>query len=150
MRSLVLLVLALAACEPPPKVGVGVGDTGAASGAPSIRVLFPPSGEPIPLGDDCRLSLLVVVDIENLELVDPAENPDPVQGQGHWHFETASNYQASAEPFLQTLPLEVAANTTQLFTVSLQDNGHQPLGTPGSMATLEIQVDPPEGGASCP
>jgi hypothetical protein len=52
---------------------------------PRLAIVSPTAGEVV---QDC---LRVRVNYFNLELVDPATHPDPVDGQGHYHIEIDGN-----------------------------------------------------------
>jgi hypothetical protein len=50
-------------------------------GLPHIRIQTPAPGATIPTCLD------MVVEVDNFDIVPPADNPDNVDGQGHWHMQ---------------------------------------------------------------
>ena len=71
---LALVLLTTAACTPKP--GAESDD-----GLPHIRIQSPSAGATIPTCLD------MVVEVDNLTVVAPADHPDNVEGEGHWHMQ---------------------------------------------------------------
>ena len=130
------LLLIVAACAPPP----------AASGL-SIELLYPESDQEVTLDGDCVLREPIVVDIDGLNLVDPA--PDNiVDGQGHWHGgpDMENGYCISSDNSCNDYEgRDLSLGRLTLF-VELQDNGHNPLG---ARDQVEVVVVAPSD-VNCP
>jgi hypothetical protein len=142
----VLLSVGSAACAPPPPLDFP-DDTGTAPPPveADIDIVYPPDGADIPLGADCALHLVVVVDIEGFLLVDSEE---PIEGQGHWHAQLFPS-----EEYVAVQEAEYVEMTSTAFgpgdlvsvIASLQNAAHQPVG-PESIS--EVRVTDSEAG--CP
>jgi hypothetical protein len=89
LRASAWLVLSLA-CAPPdpielPRETDNDTDPPVAELHPEIRILYPDGLEPLHLDIDGMLRTLVVVDLINVEFVQPGGGADPAEGEGHWH-----------------------------------------------------------------
>lgn len=152
MRHLPLFLGALVACEPPPAIEVEP-----ALLPPTIEILFPDRNIGTIPADDCdgNLTLLVVVDVENLDLQSPYEDDvELVEGEGYWHgfFQSDStNFTAS---FSNTVEISIAGPidftggpVLEALHVALQDNFHNEID--GGANTVEFSLIPPDG-VVCP
>jgi hypothetical protein len=134
MRPSVLVLAVVAACAPPPSTPPAT-DTGGGGdvddGRPRFEVLWPPQERTL---TGCAM---FVLDIDNLELVEPAMDPPPekVDGQGHWHVTSSSSYTPCGKPFC-LVSFEGVADGPQPFAVSLVNNDHS--------AILDDDGDPVE------
>ena len=126
MRSVVLLPLLLAACEPPPAVDLGeaglVGD-------PVISVVLPIANEVVPLDDDCVLRTYVAWDVDNFTLVsftnDDGSARTNADGEGHVHVIWAPP--AYESTFDQSFLLEqsgLTVGSSLAIAVELHENEH--------------------------
>lgn len=146
----------LAACEPPAPIEVEVAE-------PAITIAYPDlNGDAVPLvcevnpAFDCdavdtlespyveRLSLLVVVDIDDLDLTDPyVDGVTTVDGQGHWHatLGALAGYQASSErsTLIEADLAQLTLGTTRL-TVSLQTNEHDDIAGENTTDSMEFEI----------
>lgn len=141
MRAPVLAVVAsfAVACEPPPEVG-GVGE-------PTIDIAYPPRDVGA-IATDCAgdLDLLVVVDLDDIELQSPyVEGVEPVDGQGHWHATLGGleGYTPSFTHSTRVLVEDAQLGITRL-TVSLQDNLHDDIVSPGAESSIEFEIAAPD------
>lgn len=157
MRQLVLLIAALPACAPPPEVG--------ASSEPTITIAFPEIDGGV-VGLEClpnpefvcgtsdpeqvapyaeQLDLTVVVDIDNLELVDPyAPDTELIEGQGHWHAHINNESITSSSTRVANVLTEVDSGVTVILDVTIRDNEHTLLGP---RDTIEFDASP--AGVDC-
>ena len=125
MRPLTVGFAFLVACAPPEPPDI-------LNAEPAIRLAYPPRDVgTVSLLPDGSLSVLVVVDVDNIQLTSPyVEGVEAQDGQGHWHatLGAAEGYQASFEPYqiFTRGPGEVSLGVTRL-TVSLQNNLHDDL-----------------------
>lgn len=135
------LLLALAACAPPPYTPP-VSDTGddevVDDTGVSIEITWPLPETPV---TGCAM---FVVELKNLRLTDAAVNPDPVAGQGHYHLEYDDKYTPCYTPYCL-----VALQTEGLYTVQAKvtGNDHVPiLDEDGEeiRASLPLNVTPGE------
>ena len=120
LRWLTFLGL-LAGCAPPPYTPP---DT-AASTPPSIEFT-----RPLP---ETTLTGCVVatVNIQNFELVDFNEHPDPVEGEGHWHIlhpAGPNTYDVCLKPYC-VAHFEALENgpVSDFLVAALAGNDHQPI-----------------------
>lgn len=76
----------LVACAPPdPPVG---------GGALGVEILHPPADVgSVALDDDGVLRILIVVDVNGIEFVEPGTVDEDVEGQGHWHLHVNGGYE---------------------------------------------------------
>lgn len=121
----------LAACAPPPYVPAdtsltGGSDTGL-SGELDIGFTWPPNEISV---TGC---VTVVVDYSGITLTDPKENPEPAEGQGHYHVSFADAYALCMAPYC-LIDFDPDTDTatdgvTGLVTLTAQimDNAHQPI-----------------------
>ena len=167
MRSSLTLLILAVGCVPPPPVGGGDSGAGGGGGDPSIEIVFPTpemlvqliEGHqvrvPIALNSNCELELIIAVDVDNIELVDPLETDGDVDGQGHWHLQmtvpergyTAVSDQAAT---LTEDGLQVGALVN--IAASLQSNGHEALDDFDDFdSDIEVTVGAPvDTGVVCP
>jgi len=114
MRSVMVPLALLGACAPP-------------SLDPSIEITWPGNESVL---EQCAL---FVVEVDNLELRDPDANPEPVDGQGHYHILYAENYQVCWRPYcLLDLGVDLEGKTQENpanyeISVALMHNDHKPV-----------------------
>ncbi|MCK6501866.1 hypothetical protein L6R53_00435 [Myxococcota bacterium] len=127
--------------------GGGTGDGGTDGGTgvaePTVRILFPQTRDDVVICPE----FVIVVDVEGMELVDFRENPDNVEGQGHWHLFDSGDYLAAYVDDWGLVTLENDGSVeSHILTVELAQNDHTELGI---SATTEILVGPDDciGGA---
>lgn len=128
---LLLALLTLPACAPPPYVPA---DTSAASDTGTVAdeglgiSIAWPANEVAVTG-----CVTVVVEYSGLTLTDPMVNPEPTEGQGHYHILFADKYALCAAPYcLVNFDTDEDTATTGVtgevvLTAQLMDNAHQPL-----------------------
>jgi len=158
MRSSLALLMVAVGCAPPPAV-VGGPDTGV-DGEPALEIVFPTPEmleQPIPLSADCTLELVVAIDVDNFELIHPAETDGDADGQGHWHLQMSVPDRGYTAVFGQAgIIQEVDLLVGDLITVrgALQSNTHEELSEfTNFQSVIEFTVGAPDsgaGGAQCP
>lgn len=129
-------LLTCAGCPPPEPI---VGD-------PSIEVLFPLPNQEITLNADCEIDTLIVVDVDNLDLVEPSDDfIEPVDGQGHWHGgpDLQQGFCRSGTTFCDDYESDAfPAPSNGSISVSLASNDHRLFGEP---VIVELQLVAPAG-----
>ena len=127
----------LGGCEPPD------------AELPSIEILYP-EGATIELQHDCSLLIDIVVDIDNLEMVDPDSVTEAEMGQGHWHMDIngepseslwgsiVATYQGGADIFDVKDILRIET--------TLQDNEHNVMQGEDTRSAIELVIVEPAGG----
>ncbi len=121
MNPMWTLLLAFVACAPPPYTPPAE-DTGDAEvpedTGVSINITWPLPETPV---TGCAM---VVVEVQNLRLTDAAVNPDPVDGQGHYHLLYDDKYTPCYTPYCL-----IALETPGMYTVQalVTANDHTPL-----------------------
>ncbi|HMV69948.1 MAG TPA: hypothetical protein PKA64_24120 [Myxococcota bacterium] len=138
-----LLLLALAACEPPDAPDLG------SSAEPAIELLYPPADVgTIALDLDSVLRILVVADIDNLDYVPDAKGQAAVDGQGHYHVNINGVYVAAPVALYYEYASEPGAFTVgqQLsLSVTLAANDHTALDMYDAWErVIEFEVGRPE------
>jgi hypothetical protein len=118
-----------AACAPPPLPE---------GSATRIDILFPEARTDITVCPD----FVMVVDIQNLQVIDPETTAGNVDGQGHWHLKIQGEYVGFVNQLWTPVSLGDEANGPVILTAALADNEHNEIGID---ATTEIIVSSEEG-----
>ncbi|MEM6931386.1 MAG: hypothetical protein AAF602_30940 [Myxococcota bacterium] len=148
MTAVLPLLLAALGCAPPDPIDPDL------LGPPSIKVLFPASGQTLELNEDCQLDTVIVVDTSGIEIVDFTDSPPVQEGEGHWHGGPSldNGFCRSFDTFCEpggdegyTSPTFVNEQSASIFA-TLVTNDHRRLGEPDQ---IEINVVAPPG-VTCP
>lgn len=161
---LALLGVALATgCQPPPEIQLnGTDGTDEPDGGdPTVSIAFPPPVDPDGGGpyeferQDVTedWDVVVAVDIDGLDMVDPYTNPPPelADGEGHWHLDSnitgVTTLVVSSGSVEFEVPSElITPGQTAVLTVSLRNNEHGALndsdGDPIEAVVEIALVDP--------
>ncbi|MEN0062805.1 MAG: hypothetical protein AAGA48_11690 [Myxococcota bacterium] len=140
-RVALLIGSIVMACAPPDPITVNAG--------PAIEVKFPEQGQTLTLNDNCEIETILVVDIDGLTLVDPEDDREPVDGEGHWHGGPSleRGFCRSAATWCDDYDRESFSDGSNvLLSVSLVTNNHLPLGPE---AQVEVTLEAPDG-VTCP
>jgi hypothetical protein len=117
---------------------VACGTTGPGSSAPSLTATVSPTT--IAAGNFVEVTVTTM----NFNLVDPAANPQPAAGEGHFHvyIETKPDYLVAdfVSPAAVRIPADTPAGSHML-TVALANNDHT-LVSPSVSQILPITVTP--------
>lgn len=129
--------LAASACEPPDPIGE--------VGEPAIAILHPAADVgTIPMvqtPEGLVLDVLLVVDIDGFEFVEPNTVLEDVEGEGHYHFFVNESYLGPPpQQFIRYVsePDEWEVGQQMALRVELATHTHILLGTPDSVAQIEF------------
>ncbi len=152
MRLATVAMLTLLVACAPPKIELA-DDSGGISGDPSIQIIHPTDQQAVELNADCSLTLMVAVDVDNIDIVPPGELVD---GEGHWHVvleNIDNNYTPVPDQFyvmerppsalLVPGPATISATLTNSQHVDLEVNGEPVL----SIAEFTLAAP---AGVTCP
>ena len=154
MRSSLALLILAVGCVPPPPVGGGL-DTGVDS-EPALQIVFPPPDTlEIALNNNCDFQTVVAIDVDNFELINPAETEGDKDGQGHWHLQMTVPDRGYTVVFDQSgTMLEEDIPVGELVTIraALQSNTHEELiEITNFQSVIEVTVAAPmDTGVVCP
>lgn len=120
MGAMLLTLLTLFGCAPPPYEAPVV-DTGEVEDtSPSIRITYPSPEQQV---TGCAM---IVADIQNLQLVDFMAEPEVREGAGHWHVIVDSDYITCTKPYC-LFGFDPEVTGTVSLTARLTQNNHDPL-----------------------
>jgi len=144
MRHLLGTVGLLIGCQPPDAVVVEQVDDD-----PSIAIIHPPADVgTVSVDPDGVLRMLVAVDIDNLEFIEPNSTDELVTGEGHWHFLINDVYIVSPEDLFfeyVSQPDEFVPGPLSI-SATLQDNLHRDLDEFDTFkAVVEFELVGPNG-----
>ncbi len=155
MRSSLFLLLIAVACKPPPPVqGIDSGQ----SGEPGIEIVFPTPDMVgnMPLNSNCEFEMIVAVDLDNFELINPSESDGDQDGQGHWHLQIAVPDLGYDVVFEQAGVISdkpsIQENDLLTIRAALQSNTHEELSDlENYQSIIEVTVGPPiDPAVTCP
>jgi len=139
---------------------IGASDTGtgnAPGGDPVVKIVYPPSNSVVPMTltappAECRLQVTVAIDVDDFELVSPAETDGDVDGQGHLHLQVLDRgYAVISDQYSELDEDGLAPGDIVTITATLQSNSHLDLDMfAGWRSTIEVTLGEPEGAVSCP